>query len=246
VSICIYGINAVDEAIRQRRPLRGVLLLNGERNARLRAIAAAAAGAGVAVRLVERTELDELSGGARHQGVAALLSAPARTLALDELLAECADRQRFFLVADGVTDPHNFGALIRSAAAAGCQAVIVARDRSCPVTAVVEKAAAGAVAHIALCRVTNLVRSLETLRNSGVWVYGLAGEGSTSLYGVDLQGDVALVVGSEGRGLRPLVRKHCDALLHIPMPGAVQSLNVSVAAAVAMFEVVRQRRNAAG
>ncbi len=172
-------------------------------------------------------------GDVGHQGMVAQCLAPERSISLVDLLNSTEVGNRFFLVLDGVTDPHNFGALIRSAVAAGCQGIIVGKDRSCPLTAVVEKTSAGATAHIPICRVTNLSRAVEELKSAGVWVYGLAGEESSCIYDVDLCGDVALVAGSEGKGLRPIIRKGCDALLSIPMLGAIQSLNVSVATGIA-------------
>ncbi|HMB16903.1 MAG TPA: 23S rRNA (guanosine(2251)-2'-O)-methyltransferase RlmB, partial [Pelovirga sp.] len=143
----------------------------------------------------------------------------------------------------GITDPYNFGALVRSAEGAGCHGVVVAKNRACPVTPVVEKAAAGALAHVPLCQVTNLARTLEELKRAGIWCYGLAGEApAKDLFAVSLEGPLALVVGSEGKGLRDNIRKHCDVLLAIPMGGCLSSLNASVAAGIALFEVVRQRR----
>lgn len=239
----LYGLNAVKEALNGKRALHSLLVLRGENKPRLQEIIELAVQTGVAIKKVERAELTQKVGDVGHQGVVAQLLNTERVVALEWLLEQIPSGQRFFLVLDEVTDPYNFGALIRSAAAAGCQAVIVGKDRSCPLTAVVEKAAAGAVAHVALCRVTNLARALEDLKAAGVWVYGLAGEESRCLYDVDLAGDVALVAGSEGKGLRPLVRKSCDAVLAIPMPGVVQSLNVSVASGIALFEVVRQRQS---
>jgi 23S rRNA (guanosine2251-2'-O)-methyltransferase len=163
---------------------------------------------------------------------------------LDDLLQRIQDSgaPAFLLVLDGITDPHNLGALVRSAECAGCQGVILARDRACPVTPVVEKAAAGALAHLPLAQVTNISRALEQLKAAGIWVYGLAGEQSQSLYGTDLTGPLALVVGSEGEGLRPNVQNHCDGLLSIALAGQLSSLNASVAAGVALFEALRQRR----
>ena len=156
-------------------------------------------------------------------------------------LWQSSGRSAFFLLLDGITDPHNFGAILRSAEVAGCHGVIVAKDRSCSVTPVVEKTAAGALSHLPLCQVTNLARTLDELKQAGVWCYGLAGEeGAQNLYSSNLTGNLALVVGSEGKGLRENIRKHCDGLLAIPMQGQVNSLNASVAAAVALFEVVRQ------
>jgi 23S rRNA (guanosine2251-2'-O)-methyltransferase len=169
---------------------------------------------------------------------------PFAYLSLDDLLGRwrASEEPAFFLILDGITDPHNLGAILRSADGAGCHGVIVTKDRACPVTAVVDKVSAGALEHVPLCQVTNLARTLDALRKEGVWVYGLAGEESASpLYTTDLRGNLALVVGSEGSGLRPNTRVHCDLLLAIPLCGKVPSLNASVATSVALFEAGRQR-----
>ncbi|MDY0190664.1 MAG: 23S rRNA (guanosine(2251)-2'-O)-methyltransferase RlmB [Desulfuromonas sp.] len=237
----IYGLNAVTEALMQQRAITTLWVVAGEAKPRIQAVLELARQHTVVIKQVPRTVLDQLVGDVGHQGVVIKLQTLESSVSLSSVLNSVPSGSRFFLLLDGVTDPHNFGALIRSAAAAGCAAVIVAKDRSCPVTAVVEKAAAGAVAHIKICRVTNLARAMEELKRAGVWIYGLAGEESSSIYSVDLSGDVALVAGSEGKGLRPLVRKGCDGIVSISMPGAIQSLNVSVASGVALFEVVRQK-----
>ena len=182
------------------------------------------------------------SGNPRHQGVVLRIES-FTYFDLTTLLARCkaSSTPAFFLALDGVTDPHNFGALLRSAEGAGCHGVIVPRDNFCPVTPVVDRASAGALEHIPLCQVTNLSRALDEMKKAGCWVYGLAGEQSQNLYASDLLGDVVIVAGSEGKGLRPQVRKSCDILVAIPMHGEITSLNVSVAAALALFEVRRQR-----
>lgn len=189
---------------------------------------------------MERSALTQVCGTDKHQGVA-VYTDPLMRKDMTLLLRESVPGERFFLLLDEVTDPHNFGALIRSAAAAGCQAVVYTKDRSCQVTPVVEKAAAGTLNCIALCQVTNLSRAIDELKREGVWVYGLALEGAASIHATDLRGDVALVAGSEGRGIRPGVLKACDGAVKISMPGRVESLNVSVATGIALFEVVRQR-----
>ena len=242
----IYGVNPVQEALSgsRRRP-QEVLVVRDGRSARLEGVVRAARAAGIPVREAERPELNSLAGHSHHQGVM-LRVAPFVYAALEELLARwrASGRPALFLVLDGITDPHNFGALLRNADAAGCQGVIVPKDRACPVTAVVEKAAAGALSHLELCQVTNISRTLDVLKSEGVWIYGLAGdEGASDLYQAGLGGDVAMVVGSEGSGLRFNSRRHCDVLLKIPMHGGVSSLNASVAAAVVLFEAVRQRAN---
>jgi len=239
----LYGINPISEALSgQGRAPQELVVARGKQSPRLQALIEQAQGVDIPIRQRERRDLDRLAGHDQHQGVLLRLE-PFRYADLKSLLARWrqSGRPAFFLLLDGITDPHNLGAMIRSAEVAGCHGVILAKDRSCPVTPVVEKTAAGALSHLPLCQVTNLARTLEQLQQENVWCYGLAGEeGAQSLYQSDLRGDVALVVGSEGKGLRPNVRKHCDGLLAIPMRGQVNSLNASVAAAVALFEVVRQ------
>lgn len=244
----LYGINPVVEAIAGsgRQPLE-LLLVENSHHQRLEHLRLKAKEQQIPVRLVKRQELDRLIGHERHQGVLLRLE-PFAYLTLPELLGRWKDsgKNAFFLILDGITDPHNFGALVRSAEGAGCHGVIVARDRACPVTPVVEKAAAGAMAYMPLCQVTNLSRTLTELKKSGVWCYGLAGDGEVDdLFSASLGGSIALVVGSEGSGMRPNTRKHCDGLLSIPMCGKLMSLNASVAAGIALFEIVRQRRSGA-
>lgn len=239
----LYGINPVTEALagKGRKP-QEIIVARGKHSPRLAALLDEARSLNIPVNQRERRDLDRLAGHDHHQGVLLRLE-PFKYADLGDLLDrwQQSARPAFFLVLDGITDPHNLGAILRSAEVAGCHGVILAKDRSCPVTPVVEKTAAGALSYLPLCQVTNLARTLEQLQKENVWCYGLAGEeGAVSLYQSDLRGNVALVVGSEGKGLRPNVRKHCDGLLAIPMQGQVNSLNASVAAAVALFEVVRQ------
>ncbi len=244
----LYGINPIREAFRGggRKPLE-LLVVSGERNYRLDGLVALAKQQQLKFNFCERRELDRLAGHTQHQG-ALLKLTPFDYTDLATLLRawRTGGKTAFFLLLDGITDPHNFGAILRSAEVSGCLGVIVAKDRSCPVTSVVEKTAAGALAHLSLCQVTNLSRAIDELKRAGIWCYGLAGdEEARDLYSADLKGDIALVVGREGKGLRPNIRKHCDGLLAIPMPGQVDSLNASVATGVALFEVVRQSRMAA-
>ena len=240
----LYGVNPVSEALRngQRQPLE-LLLGAGEPNNRQAELVACAEELKLPVRYLERRELDRLVGRVRHQGVALKIAAFAYADFSTQLdLWRASGERGFFLLLDGITDPHNFGAILRSAEIAGCVAAVVAKDRSCPVTSVVEKTAAGALSYLPLCRVTNLARAIEELKVAGVWCYGLAGDvGSVNLFDTDLSGHVALVVGSEGDGLRPNIRRHCDQLLAIPMHGRIDSLNASVAAGIALFETVRQQ-----
>ena len=240
----IYGTHPVTEALRagKREPLE--LLISAEVRTRKPEILELAEGRGVAVKSRRREDLDRLVGHAHHQGLV-LRVEPFAFAPLSRLLERWrqSGERAFFLLLDGITDPHNLGAIIRSADAAGCQGVIIPKDRACTVTAVVDKVSAGALEHILLCQETNLSRVVEELKACGVWIYGLAGEGAEQIYRSRLDGDVALVVGAEDRGIRQKLREHCDQLVSIPMAGGVSSLNASVAAAVALFEVVRQRKN---
>jgi 23S rRNA (guanosine2251-2'-O)-methyltransferase len=245
----IAGINAVSAAVEHDADhVREVLLEAGAKNPRLAEIEANARRVGIEVRRVAQQALDGVTGGLRHQGAVARYAA-AKTWDENELpaLVEAAGGRALLLVLDGVQDPHNLGACLRSAAAAGVTAVVIPKDKAVQVNATVRKTSAGAADSIPVFRVTNLARCLRDLQQLGVWIYGLAGEASASLYAIDLRGNVALVLGGEADGLRRLTREHCDQLVTIPMPGSgseqrVESLNVSVATGVALFEAVRQRQ----
>lgn len=240
----IYGVNSVLESLkgRQRKALE-LLIDRGSASPRLAAVRDEATRRRVKITPISRQELDQLIGGERHQGVALRVEEVA-SIELEDLLAiwRSSESKGLFLVLDGITDPHNLGALARSAEASGCQGMILPKDRSCSITATAEKAAAGALAHLPVCRVTNISRTLDILKREGFWVFGLAGEaGALNIFEADLSGHVVLVVGDEGKGLRDNVRKHCDNLLSIPMRGQISSLNASVAGGVALFEVLRQQ-----
>lgn len=243
MSQLLYGINPVREALKgQRRKPLELVVRQAASNPRIDELIQVARDSGIPVRDMSRDELELLAGTSHHQGIA-LRVAPLPAVSFEELLSQTASGdQPVWLALDGITDPHNFGAILRNADAAGCHGVLVAKDRSCPINATVAKTSAGAVDSIPVCMVTNLSRALDQLKKKGFWVYGLAGgEDSRSLYEADLTGAVVVVVGGEGKGLRPNVRKHCDLLLSIPMLGQVSSLNASVASGVALFEVLRQR-----
>lgn len=239
----MVGVNAVASAIENdAEHVREVLVEAGSKNPRLAEIEAEALRKDIEVRRVNAQALDGVGGAVRHQGVAARYAA-VQTFDEHDLagLVEQAEGKALLLVLDGVQDPHNLGACLRSAAAAGATAVVIPKDKSAPVNATVRKTSAGAADRIPVVAVTNLSRCLKELQKQGVWIYGLAGEMGPSLYALDLTGNVALVLGSEAEGLRRLTREHCDGLVRIPMPGAIESLNISVAAGVALFEAVRQR-----
>ena len=212
------------------------------RDARLERILDSARRARVRIHEVERRVLDQMAPGVRHQGVVADYQGVPPLAEPDlEPLLERLEQAPFVLVLDGVQDPHNLGACLRSADAAGVHAVIAPRDRAVGLTATVHKVASGAAESVPFIQVANLARVLARLRERGLWVVGTADAADTSLYAVDMSGPLALVLGSEGKGLRRLSREQCDLLVHIPMQGIVESLNVSVAAGVCLFEAVRQR-----
>ncbi len=237
------GINAVQSLLdNDPAAVLSLQIAREARNRRLDELQAAARRAGIAVQSAPRATLDRLGEGVRHQDVLAQIR---ERPALDErdlpALIERAGEQALFLVLDGVTDPHNLGACLRSAAAAAVTAVIVPRDHSAPLNTAARKVAAGAAEIVPLLRVTNLARTLEAIKKAGIWVTGLAGEAGESLYQRDLRGPLALVMGAEGEGMRRLTREHCDFLVRIPIGAGMESLNVSVATGVCLFEARRQR-----
>jgi 23S rRNA (guanosine2251-2'-O)-methyltransferase len=228
----IYGIRPVLEALRsRRREVFEVLEAAGEGE-----VAEAAAASGVFVKKVRRAQIEELAPGAAHQGVVARVG-PYPYSDLGEILAAS---DPLVLVLDSVTDPRNLGAVLRAADGAGASGVVIPKDRAVGVTAVAVKASAGASEHVPVARETNLRRAIHRIKKGGVWVYAAEG-GGLAYTELDLSGPVALVLGSEGRGVRKLVREGCDGAVSIPMLGAVESLNVSVAAAVLLYEAQRQR-----
>ena len=244
----IAGINAVAAAVEHDADhVREVLIEAGAKNPRLTEIEENARRKDIDVRRVATNALDGVAGGLRHQGVVARYAA-SKTYNEDDLaeLVEAAAGKALLLVLDGVQDPHNLGACLRSAAAAGVTVVIIPKDRAVQINATVRKTSAGAADSVPIIPVTNLARSLRELQELGVWLYGLAGEAETSFYALDLRGNVGLVLGGESDGMRRLTRENCDQLVKIPMPGgadgrSVESLNVSVATGVTLFEAVRQR-----
>jgi 23S rRNA (guanosine2251-2'-O)-methyltransferase len=228
----IYGIRPVLEALRsRRREVFEVLEAAGEGE-----VAEAAAASGAFVKKVRRAQIEELAPGAAHQGVVARVG-PYPYSDLGEILAAS---DPLVLVLDSVTDPRNLGAVLRAADGAGASGVVIPKDRAVGVTAVAVKASAGASEHVPVARETNLRRAIHRIKKGGVWVYAAEG-GGMAYTELDLSGPVALVLGSEGRGVRKLVREGCDGAVSIPMLGAVESLNVSVAAAVLLYEAQRQR-----
>ena len=238
----IEGRNAVTEAIRAGVSIDKIYLLKGEGDSALGHIASAAREQGVVVVNTDRRKLDAMSRTHAHQGVIALAAVRAYA-SVDDILAAAAAKNEppLIVVCDELSDPHNLGAVIRTADAAGAHGVIIPKRRSAGLTAVVAKTSAGAVAHVPVARVPNLPALLRELKEAGVWVFGAAAEGTASLYHADLKGPAAIVIGSEGDGMGRLVRENCDFIVSIPMRGKINSLNASAAAAVLLYEAVRQR-----
>lgn len=239
----IFGIHAV-QALLERQPQRfqQVFVLKGREDRRLQPLIQSLEAQGIAVQVATRQWLDEASEGAVHQGILAQVK-PGRQYQegdLPDLLEKI--EQPLILILDGVTDPHNLGACLRSADAAGVDAVIVPKDRSAALNATAKKVACGAAETVPLIRVTNLARTMRLLQEYHVWIVGTAGEADHTLYQSKMTGGMALVMGAEGEGMRRLTREHCDELISIPMAGSVSSLNVSVATGICLFEAVRQRQ----
>lgn len=240
----VYGLHAV-AALLASRPasIKKLIVADAAADRQLAPLLEQAVAAGIAIQKVARRELDQSVPGGRHQGIVAVVREATRGINERELpnFLAALTEPAFLLVLDGVQDPHNLGACLRTADAAGVDAVIMPQDRAVGITSVVHKVACGAVESVPIFSVTNLARTLRQLRDAGIWIYGASGEAGQGLYGSDLLGPIALVLGSEGKGMRRLTREHCDHLLAIPMAGQVESLNVSVAAGVVLFEVRRQR-----
>lgn len=238
----VFGIHAVG-ALLQRAPqdVLELFVMKDRDDKRMQPLIQQARQNGVSVQFCNRKTLDDMVGG-QHQGIIA--KARLQSSGSEADLAAIVEQQEkpFILILDGVTDPHNLGAILRSADAAGVHAVVAPKDRSVKLTSVVRKVACGAAESVPFITVTNLARTLRELQDAGVWVVGTAGETETLVYNADLKGPLALVLGAEGEGLRRLTRETCDSLVKIPMFGTVSSLNVSVAAGICLFEAVRQRQ----
>jgi len=239
----IFGIHAVEEALAARgRAFEYVAVAIGRSDARVQKIAQQCRAAGVAVRAMPRDQLTRLARTSNHQGVVAV-TAEKQYGHLDDLLAHRRGHYAFLLVLDGIEDPHNLGAIIRTAEGAGADGLVIPERRATGVTATVVKASAGASEHLPIARVTNIGRAIEDLKSRNIWTVGLDERGDKSYDRIDYKMDCALILGAEGHGLHEQVRKKCDFLISIPMLGKVPSLNVSVAAGIVMYEVARQRRS---
>jgi 23S rRNA (guanosine2251-2'-O)-methyltransferase len=242
----IYGLLPVLEALRaHRRPIHKLLLVEGAQPARFNELIEHARREGIPIEKRDRRALDELTRRANHQGVVALCGGATKGTTYadaDQVLASLSSNPPPLLVLlDGIEDPHNLGAILRSCEGAGVDGVFLPEHRAAGLTETVAKTSAGAVEYVRVARVTNLVRLIEELKDSGIWIVGIEGGSKTSHWSQDFSGPIALVLGNEGKGIRRLVREHCDAIVSIPMRGQLNSLNVSVAAGVVLFEVLRQR-----
>lgn len=238
----IHGFHAITAKLRHAaEDVKEIYLAGDRHDGRMRDLLKLAEARGVRVMPTDTARLDGMAGGARHQGVVARVSAQQRYLTLDDVL-ETLDEPPLLLVLDGVTDPHNLGACLRVADAAGAHAVVAPKDKAAGLNATAIKVASGAADVIPYIVVTNLARSLREMQERGIWVIGAAGEAEKDIYAVDQRGAVAWVLGAEGSGLRRLTRETCDELARIPMHGSVESLNVSVAGGICLYEARRQRR----
>jgi 23S rRNA (guanosine2251-2'-O)-methyltransferase len=238
----IYGINAVTESLKARgRAFQWVGMAKERHDIRLQRLIEDCRRLSVPVRFLQRTELDRMAGNAAHQGVVAVTSAKQYS-DLDDVIGAKRGQYSLVVVLDGVEDPHNLGAILRTADAAGADGVIIPERRSAAVTGTVTKTSAGASEYLPIAKVTNIARTVEELKGRNLWTVGLDEHGAQTYDALDYNMDCALILGAEGKGLHDLVKKKCDFLVSIPMLGNVPSLNVSVAAAVVLYEIVRQRR----
>lgn len=239
----LEGRNALTEALAAGRAIDKVYLAEGNTDRALARLAAMAKQAGAVVVETDRRKLDQLSATGAHQGVIAVVAAHDYS-SVDDIFARAAEKGEppLIVLCDELSDPHNLGAIIRTAECAGAHGVIIPKRRSAGLTSIVGKTSAGAVSYVPVARVPNIPALLEQLQKEGVWVFGTAAEGTTELYSADLKGPAAVVIGSEGEGMTRLVREKCDFLVSIPMKGKISSLNASAAAAILLYEAVRQRQ----
>lgn len=238
----LEGRNALQEALRSGRTIDKVFIASGETDRGLQRLASEAREAGAVVVPVDRRKLDAMSVTHAHQGVITLAAAH-EYCTIDDILEEAEKRgeKALIVICDELTDPHNLGAIMRSAECAGAHGVIIPKRRSVGLTATVAKASAGAVEYMKVARVTNINNAIAELKDRDVWIFGTAAEGSIPMYQADLTGPAAIVIGNEGDGMSPLVRKNCDVTVNIPMRGRISSLNASAAASILLYEAVRQR-----
>ena len=242
----IYGLHAVESAIKNDASnILGVSYASGRSDKRLNSLLALIKSENIPIESLERVELDKLVNSTKHQGIVAKYQRDKKQFGESDLteLLNTVTEPALLLVLDGITDPHNLGACLRSAEAAGVHGVIIPKDKAADITPIVYKVSAGAAERLPVFRVTNLSRTLDKLKQAGVWITGTDGETDQVIFQANLTGPTALVMGSEGKGMRRLTKEACDQLIKIPMSGQMESLNVSVATGVCLFEIVRQRQN---
>jgi 23S rRNA (guanosine2251-2'-O)-methyltransferase len=238
----IEGRNAVIEALRSGRTIENILIAKGDREGAVNLITALAKEKGVVIKEVDRRKLDSMSSTASHQGVIAQTS-PYSYCEVEDIIQDAKDKGEdpFIIILDEIEDPHNLGSIIRTAEVCGAHGIVIPKRRNVGVTAAVYKSSVGAVEYVKIAKVTNVNKVIDQLKNQGVWVYGADMDGEEYCYQANLKGSVALVIGSEGRGISRLTKEKCDKLIKIPMRGNVNSLNASVAAGIIMYEVLKSR-----
>ncbi|MDR3562998.1 MAG: 23S rRNA (guanosine(2251)-2'-O)-methyltransferase RlmB [Negativicutes bacterium] len=241
----VAGRNSVLEALKSGRPINKILVTKGEHHGSLREIIGQARALGLVVQEVDAAKLDAMTEGVKHQGVVATV-APVAYAEIEDILAKAHSRNEppFIILLDELEDPHNLGAILRTADASGAHGVLIPKRRSCPLSVTVAKTSAGAVEYVPVARVGNVAQTIAQLKKQGLWVVGADAEGDKKYYEADLRGPMLLVIGSEGQGLGRLTKEGCDFLVRIPMLGQVSSLNASVACSLLLYEVMRQRESA--
>jgi len=241
MSSVVYGRNAVLELIKKRpEEVEKIYFQFNTEQSKLKEILILAKRNKISIGKARNKRLIEVSGTEKHQGVCAIIT-KTKYYELDQILERPRNKKQLIVILDGLEDPHNVGAIIRTAEAAAADAIILPHDIGCPINATVGKTSAGAIAHIRLCKVANLSQTIDRLKEYGFWVYGLDMNGEKNYYEIDFNDHCAIVVGSEAKGIRQLVRKHCDDLVRLPIAGNVESLNASVSAAIPLYEAMRQR-----
>lgn len=238
----IFGRNSVIEALKSGRSINKIMIAKGDRQGSIKELVSMAKTQGVVVQEVEPAKLEALAGGARHQGVAASVS-PVAFAEIEDILAAAGAKNEapFLVLLDELEDPHNVGAILRTADASGVHGVLMPKRRSCPLSGTVAKASAGAVEYVPVARIGNIVQTMKDLKQQGLWFVGADMDGDKDYYEADLTGPIAIVIGSEGQGMGRLVKENCDFLVKIPMRGKITSLNASVACSLLLYEVLRQR-----
>lgn len=240
----IAGRNSVLEALKGERSINKILVAKGDRQGSLREIVGLAKSRGFVVQEVDQNKLDAITEGMKHQGVVAMVS-PVAYVELEDILAKATDygEPPFLVLLDEIEDPHNVGAILRTADAAGVHGVLIPKRRGCPLSATVSKTSAGAVEYVPVARIGNVAQTIAGLKKAGFWIVGADMDGEKNYYQADLKGPIVVVVGSEGYGLSRLTKEACDFLVRIPMRGKISSLNASVACSLLLYEVMRQRES---